>query len=217
MKLDFDGQEVDLFAGGNTIGSLLAFVGERDRTFRSVAEKVGNTLFLIRKENSPRETIPDVYGYGHTFPEAYTSWDPACIGSQSHQQLVSYSFGVLTLVIRSETDGYLPRKLEDDQPVKRPGDSAASGDGMDVASAFAPTKAFRMNVPSGLTDSKTLTVCQAGEALPQESIFDLKTRASHNSIDMNEIHARLWINQAPNFIIAYHDRGVFAHLQIKDI
>ncbi|OAP62768.1 hypothetical protein AYL99_01995 [Fonsecaea erecta] len=217
MKPDFDGQGIDFFACGNTMGSLLAFVGERDRTFRFVAEKVGNTLFLTRKESNPRETIPHVRGYGHTFPEAYTNWDPACIGSQSHQRLVSYSFGGMNLIIRAETDGYLPRKLEDDHPMKVPGKSAASGNGMDVASAFARTKAFPDDVPPGLTDSKTLTVCQGGEVLPQESIFDLKTRASHNRIDMNEIHARLWVSQAPNFIIAYHDRGVFKDVQIKDI
>ncbi|OAG34093.1 hypothetical protein AYO21_11762 [Fonsecaea monophora] len=39
MKPDFDGQEVDVFACGNTMGSLLAFIGERDRTFRFVAER----------------------------------------------------------------------------------------------------------------------------------------------------------------------------------
>ena len=217
MKPDFDGQEVDVFACGNTMGSLLAFVGERDRTFRFVAEKVGNTLFLIRKENNPRDTIPDVRGYGHTFPEAYTNWDPACVGSQSHQRLVSYSFGGLNLVVRSETDGYLPRKLEDDNPAKRPGIYIASEDSKDVASAFARTKIFSHDVPSGLTDSKALKVCQGGQVCPQESIFDLKTRASHNRMDMKEMHVRLWINQVPNFIVAYHDRGIFKDVQIKDV
>ncbi|OAL31300.1 hypothetical protein AYO20_08210 [Fonsecaea nubica] len=150
MKPDFDGQEVDVFACGNTMGSLLAFVGERDRTFRFVAEKVGSTLFLIRKENNPRDTIPDVRGNGHTFPEAYTNRNPACIGSQSHQRLVSYSFGGLNLVVRFEIDGYLPRKLEDDYQAKR----------------------LEVTPPLGTV---------------------------------------------PNFIVAYHDRGIFMDVQNKDV
>lgn len=199
------------------MGSLLAFAGEREKTFRFVAEKVGNTLFLIRKENNPNEIIPNVRGYGHTFPEAYTSWDRGCTGSQSHQRLVSYSFGGLKCVIRSETDGYLPQKLEDDHPLKRPGRSRSSGDDKDIVSAFTQTIPFPEESPSSSTDSKTLTVCRAGRVLPQHSIFDVKTRASHNRIDMDELHPRLWVNQTPNLVIAYHNRGVFNDIQIKNV
>ncbi|KIW74522.1 hypothetical protein Z517_11292 [Fonsecaea pedrosoi CBS 271.37] len=177
----------------------------------------GKHVFLIRKENNPCDTIPDVRGYGHMFPEAYTNWDPACIGSQSHQRLVSYSFGGLNLGVRPETDGYFPRKLEDDNQAKRPGSYTASGNSKDVASAFARTKVFSDDVPSDLTDSKALKVCHGEHVCPQESIFDLKTRAPHNCMDMNEMHVRLWVNQVPNFIVAYHDRGAFKDVQIKDV
>jgi hypothetical protein len=217
MKPAFDGQEVDFFACGNTLGSLLAFVGGQDKTFRFMAEKLGNTLFLIRKENSPRETIPGVRGYGHTFPEAYTNWDPACLGSQSHQRLVSYTFGDLSLVVRSETDGYLTNLLEDEHPAKRPGNHAAAGDDTDIATVFARTKPFPYDIASRATNPTTLRVIRAGQTIPQESVFDLKTRASHNRIDDDEVHARLWANQAPNFILGYHDRGVFNDVQIKDV
>ncbi|KAJ9607827.1 hypothetical protein H2200_007906 [Cladophialophora chaetospira] len=108
MKPEYNGQQVDIFACSNTMGPLLAFALEQNKTYRSVAEKVGNTLFLIRKEKSSCETIPNVCCYGHTVPEAYTNWDPACVGSQSHQRLVSNTFGDLSLVVKPETDEYLP-------------------------------------------------------------------------------------------------------------
>ena len=206
MQPDFDGQSVDVFACGNTIGALLAFAGEREKTFRFLAEKLGNTLFLIRKENNPDDTIDDVRGYGHTFPEVYTDWDRSCTDSESHQRLVSYTFGGLKCVIRSEADGYLPRKLDDKHPCKRPDIAKTTGrDPTDI------------RFTKSATASEGLIIRRAGEVVPQSSIFDLKTRASRNVVDMEEINARVWANQTPNFIIAYHDRGVFNNVQVKNV
>jgi hypothetical protein len=52
-----------------------------DKNFRFHAEKVGNTLFLMRMENGgPMEVIDGVVGYGHAFPQVYTTWDVGCEG-----------------------------------------------------------------------------------------------------------------------------------------
>ena len=73
----FNAQEVDIFACGSTLGNLLRFARnvETEKPFRFLVEVVGQTVFLIRRENSPTEKIADIYGYGHTFPEANTTWD----------------------------------------------------------------------------------------------------------------------------------------------
>ncbi|KAJ4411006.1 hypothetical protein N0V85_003880 [Neurospora sp. IMI 360204] len=109
--------DLDIVACGSTLGNLLRFVRGQDKTFRFLVEKVGNTIFFIRRENSPREKIPDVKGYGHTFPKRYTTWEESAKGSWAHQRLITYRFGGLRFLVRFEADGYLS---EDDLPKASP-------------------------------------------------------------------------------------------------
>ncbi|AEO62136.1 hypothetical protein MYCTH_2313154 [Thermothelomyces thermophilus ATCC 42464] len=99
--------DLDIFACKSTLGSLLSFVRGEDKEFRMLAYKVRHTIFLVRRENSPTELIPDVRGYGHTFPEANTTWEADVKGSASHQRLIRYVFGGLRLAVRFEADGYI--------------------------------------------------------------------------------------------------------------
>jgi hypothetical protein len=48
---------------------------------------IGDTVF-VRREKSPTQVIKDVRGYGHTFPENYTSWDAETRGSISPQRII---------------------------------------------------------------------------------------------------------------------------------
>ncbi|XMA20290.1 hypothetical protein WAI453_013081 [Rhynchosporium graminicola] len=75
---DFDAQGVDIFSCGSTLGNLLRFARnvETEKPFRFLVEVVGQTVFLLRRENSPKEAITDIRGYGHSFPEANTTWMP---------------------------------------------------------------------------------------------------------------------------------------------
>lgn len=102
---------------------MLRFARGLDKTFRFLVEKVGNTIFFIRRENSPREIIPDVRGYGHTFPERYTTWEEDAKGSWVNQRLITYQFGWFRFLVRFEADGYLS---EDDLPKASPTPAAAA-------------------------------------------------------------------------------------------
>ncbi|KAF2233486.1 hypothetical protein EV356DRAFT_524461 [Viridothelium virens] len=166
-------KDVDVVACGSTLGNILRFVRKTEKTFRFVVEAVGDTVFFIRKEKSPRETIPNVRGYGHSFPEAYTTWECDVKGSTSHQRVISYRFGDLHLLLRFESDGYL-RNL-----TKLPG------------------KASDLD----------------------HALFDLKTRAAYRKGEdtLAEELPRLWISQIPNFILAYHDYGVFEDIQVTNV
>jgi hypothetical protein len=62
---------------------------------------------MVRREESPTQMITDLQGYSYTFPEAYTSWDINVRNSTSYQRIVSYAFGGMQFLIRSETDAYL--------------------------------------------------------------------------------------------------------------
>ncbi|RMZ00987.1 hypothetical protein D0864_03577 [Hortaea werneckii] len=193
----FDPAEIDVFACGSTFGSLLRFVRQEDRTFRFVVEKVGRTFFFLRRENTPNEMIPDVRGYGHSFPEAYNSWHEDLKGSSSAQRMVAYTFCGRRYMIRSESDGYLPEKLGGDGPtdvsidLTSPVVSAADG----------------------------LSIRNAGAIIPQSAIFDLKTRSlkRRNEDHLEEQLGRLWANRTPNFVIAFHDRGLFSEIRKQDV
>jgi hypothetical protein len=116
-KPEFSLDNVDIIGCGSTLGSLLRFARGTVQSFRMLVEVIGNTVFLIRSENSPTEIIPDVRGYGHTFPEAYTTWNASGQGSESHQRLINYDFAGMNCLVRFEVDGFStgldPRRLKD--------------------------------------------------------------------------------------------------------
>ncbi|KFY57219.1 hypothetical protein V496_06493 [Pseudogymnoascus sp. VKM F-4515 (FW-2607)] len=107
LQPDFDLHSVDLVGCGSTIGNLLRFAGSQARPFRFDVDVVGDAIFFVRRENSPTELMKDVRGYGHTFPEGYTTWDSDSRRSVSHQRIIRYEFGGLRFLVRTETDGYL--------------------------------------------------------------------------------------------------------------
>ena len=196
----FATEEVDIFACGSTLGNLLRFVMSVDKPFRFNVDLVGSTLFLVRKENDPREVLEGVRGFGHTFPEAYTTWERDVRGSETHQRLCRYKLGQLNCVVRYECDGYLSQAQNQ---MLEPGNSTETSEGEDLPGSFNNVTLGRSVVNS----SHGLTLKQGGSAVPQHTIFDLKTRSGRHGwkIDMEEFYAQLWIKQIPNFIIAYHD------------
>ncbi|KAK6606446.1 putative geranylgeranyl pyrophosphate synthetase [Botrytis cinerea] len=174
LEPDFNLQAVDLVACGSTIGNLLRFAGSLEMPFRFDADLVGDTVFFIRKGKSPTETIEDLRGYGHTFPERYTTWDRDVGGSCSHQRIIEYDFADLHLLLK-------------------------------VGKATAATK------------NSKLDLRMQGVKKPQSQIFDMKTRSCFKIFDIEEILPRLWVNQTPNFLIAYHRSGLFNNPQVSSV
>jgi hypothetical protein len=91
---------IDIMACARTLGNLLRSSRSIPSVFRFDAEMIGDTVFLIRKENSPTEFIKDVKGYGHTFLASYTKWDDGLEKSASHQRIITYDFGGLQCLVR---------------------------------------------------------------------------------------------------------------------
>lgn len=212
-------QKIDLFACTSTMGSLLRFVRRVNRPFRFFVEVVGNTVFFIRHENSPTELISGVKGYGHTFPEAYTTWDADVKGSASHQRLLRYNFAGLDCIIRFECDGYLGSKVpggvkmlattSDQQKAKEKDDVASILDGMKISSSPR----------GGEGHSGPLQIKKAGQKIPQDAVFDLKTRGGWRK-DLTVLEdelPRYWIAQIPHFILARHNAGVFNNINVQHI
>lgn len=212
---------VSLFGCGNTFGSLLSFSRDEERTFRFGVERVGSTTFLVRKTNTPGETIEDVRGYGHTFPEAYTTWEPEVKSAASYQRIIKYNFAGINCMIRSESDGYLPEKLltggnRNDEPIVKRADVQLDSSLNDFMSLS--NLGIKAPPPEGPLELK-----EAGEPIPQEAIFDLKTRSfkvkEKLGSSIAEFLPRLWANQTPNFVLAFHKYGTFqrSEIRIKDV
>lgn len=61
-----DTGNIDVFACTSTVGSLIRFLKNDDRSFRFTVEAVGRTVFFVRRENAPDELIAGPRGYGST-------------------------------------------------------------------------------------------------------------------------------------------------------
>lgn len=196
----FDVRSLDIVACGSTIGSLLRSAGAHSKSFRFDVDVLGDTVFFIRRESSPTAIIPDLNGWNHRFVHTYTTWDADVRGSCSHQRLVQYKFGELNVLIRTEGDAYIKEAAAEVttqiEPSKNSQPLEIVLEGMAVSS-------------QGPGQSNKLKVKMQGRMVPQDKIFDIKTRSSWKTYDMGEILPRLWANQTPNFLIAYHQTGLF--------
>jgi hypothetical protein len=223
-KPNLDTADIDIVACGSTLGNLLRFVRGIDKAFRFTFETVGNTVFFIRKENDPKEIIPDVRGFGHAFPEAYTHWEREVTSSETHQRVVNYELEGVKCLVRFECDGYFQNikpggrsKYEAGQD-NREYKSSNHNDEALLAALNKSTITQPFISPS--SSSECVTVKHGGSEVPQASIFDLKTRSGKykKEIDMSDIYPQLWIKQVPNFIIAYHDgAGLFEDIKVQDV
>jgi hypothetical protein len=172
-------------------------------------------LYTPLQENDPKELIKDVRGFGHSFPEAYTTWEKDVGGSDTHQRIVKYAFGGLKCLIRFESDGY----IKDASSGKGKSSGNTSVEEEDLLQAF---QGAAIGPSAGVSTSKanSITVKHGGSAIPQDKIFDLKTRSGkwNKDIDMSDIYPQLWLKQIPNFIVAYHDgAGLFQDVRVQDV
>ncbi|EEP79707.1 predicted protein [Uncinocarpus reesii 1704] len=207
----FDPEDIDVVTCAGILGSLFKFASSVPWTFGFDMEKVGKTVFIVRREKKPDEIIEGVYGYGHTFPEANTSWDTSVKNSVSHQRIIRYRFAGLNLLVRYEADGYFPNMVHKlDELFEVIGRDAKTSD---VDSLVDATKKHQVT-ETRATEHSTLQIRQAGSIVPQEALFDIKTRHKDNEIDMLVQLPRLWARQMKNFVLAYHQNGFFGEKTI---
>ena len=207
------------------MGSLFRFICQKDWPFRFSVELIGNTVFFVRKENDPKQLIEGIRGYGYAFPEANTTWDSDVKGSEMHQRIVQYQFAGLNFVVRFGCDGYLPDAT---RTQKEQGTASStttdhtitktSSNVHDLLTAFDDMKPHSNRSPS--SSDCALTINSGGSQVPQEAIFDLKTRSCRSAygLNMEDHYPLLWLKQIPNFIAGYHDgRGLFEDVRVRDV
>ena len=210
---DFPTTSIDVFACSSTLGNLLRFVRKVDKSFRILVEAVGDTVFFVRRENSPTELIPGVTGFGHTFPEAYTTWEAEVKRSVSHQRIIRYELGGLDCIVRFAADGYHKDLVSRGSEVGQRLEADAFND--TLASAFS-NSAIDDYPPAR---DKPLNVIHGGQKIPRAAVFDLKTRSirKKDQDTLGEELPRLWVAQLSNFILAYHTSGIFEEIQTREV
>lgn len=67
------GASLNIFACASTLGNLVRFSSGDPKPFRMLFNVIGGVVHFVRRELSPTETIPDIRGYGHSFPGAYST------------------------------------------------------------------------------------------------------------------------------------------------
>lgn len=220
-KPEFPVTDVDIIGCNNTMGHLLRFARGAGDPFRMLVQVLGKTVFFIRRENSPTETIPGIRGYGHTFPEAYTTWNENVGESKSHHRVVRYKFADMQCLIRFEPDGFLPDLVTDteeteEEPVPDPQEESINAEeGLpsieEITLSDDPSPATKMA-------PQQLEIAMQGRRIPQCAVFDLKTRSrsKRGANVLAEELPRLWLTQTPNFILAHHTDGQFKHIRVRD-
>ncbi|EXJ91782.1 hypothetical protein A1O3_00332 [Capronia epimyces CBS 606.96] len=211
----FPTQDIDIVTCTSALGNLSRFARGVEKEFRIILARVGTTVFLVRRENSPTELISDIQGYGHSFPDEYTKWEKDVETSVSHQRIVQYRLGGLHLLVRFGVDGYL--RQESASPDHQPPEATSS-----IETLGARSNGHAIATATG---KGGLQIKAGGRPIPQESIFDLKTRSQFDhltrtikkEINLTEILPRLWMAQVPNLIVGYHDRGRFQDIRVQDM
>lgn len=213
---EFSCSSVDIVACSSTLGNLLRCVRGDDKPFKFLIEAIGRNVFLERRERSPTEVIPDIRGFGHTFPEAYTSWDHDVKGSIFHQRIIRYAFNGLKCVVRFGVDGYMRGDHQASPEKTTP--AAARSLNSAHEDLLATLKQSRL-VASPHDASSSLDVVPGGSMPPQTSLLELKTRSFRKKDQdiVGEELPRLWLTQIGNFVLAYHEAGLFNDVRQIDV
>lgn len=140
-------------------------------------------------------------------------WERDVKGSSSHQRIIKYDFAGLKCFVRSESDGYLTELSGVDE-------TAVSDTENKSTDILDDEQLSSFSVGLGaVSDNPELMIKEAGRPIPQQAIFDLKTRAKKRDhiISVDDFLHRLWVNQTPNFILAFHTYGTFEQSDIHII
>jgi hypothetical protein len=211
----FNGKGINIVSCSSTLASLSHFVRGVDRSFKFIMGNVDGTIFLIRRENSPEQRISDVRGYGHNFLKEFTLWDRGVTGSESRQRIIRYEFGCLSLLVRLESDGYIPSSTSPH------GVTASENEELNVDTNIdTPFGILKKHV---VTDQGTsIRVEKNGRKISHKGIVDIKSRARYmhdnpsivKEFNLTDITPRLWVSQIMTLVVGYHKGGRFQETEI---
>ncbi|EXJ59954.1 hypothetical protein A1O7_04102 [Cladophialophora yegresii CBS 114405] len=209
MQPDLSMGDFDLVTDRNCLRKLLRFVcADVDQSFRIDVHLQGRVMFLCRWEAELKRIIRghENFGYGHSFEHATTIFDKALRDSTGHHRVVRYSLGGVRCLVRYEADGCTGT---DDAGEGGASAKAADGDTDDLLGALesmtiAPSRAKKA--------TGSVQVLTEGRVVPLSTIIEIKTRASHRRLKIDEVLPQLWFAQTQNLFVGYHTNGEFQEI-----
>ncbi|KAI0468753.1 geranylgeranyl pyrophosphate synthetase [Xylaria cf. heliscus] len=200
----FDICSTDIVTDRNNLRKLLSFVqpgaeGDALTPFTIEIEIHKGTALFSRVEERNEEHIPpgEFRGFGHEFEKVYTRQQ--INGSTGHHRIVSYHFAGMNFIVRHETDGYVAGNVN----------SRSSAD--EISSVLESLSLDPNPTRPGLI------VRREGKTIPLDSTLEIKTRASHRRLSIQEIAPQIWVSQTPKLVRAYHRGGKFEEPQVEDV
>jgi hypothetical protein len=200
-------RDFDLVTDRNCLRKLLRFVcADVDRSFRIDVQLQGGVMFLCRWEAELKHIIlgHENFGYGHGFERVTTTFDKALRASTAHHRVVRYSLGGLRCLVRYEADGCTDDIGEPTGKAKTT-ESVKAGDTDDLLDSLKSMSIASPQVqPTG-----SVQVLSEGRVVPPATIIEIKTRALHRHLKIDEVLPQLWFAQTPNLFVGYHTNGHF--------
>lgn len=213
----FDIRSIDVVTDRNVIRRLFSYINasstqNRPETFTIKIEVSKTTAIFSRSDTITHEFIGprEFRGFGHEFEKVYTSSQIS--GSTGHHRIISYCFGDLSFIVRYETDGYEEPGTKTPPSNKKEPES----DNLPIMLNSLSLSSIKNPLNTTPIESK-LTIKEEGKIVPFESILEIKTRANHNPLEIQEIAPQLWISQTFKLVRAYHVRGLFQSPEIEDV
>lgn len=215
LNENFDTKNVDVVTTSATIGCLFEYIDSKTEPFKIEVERVGNTVFMLSRQTSPKALVENAWGCGHNFLDHYTKWDPSVKVSISHQRVLRYDFCGLQLLVRFECDGYLEDQAHAKADHSVDQSTSKEQTGHRIEALTQVTDAATIS-EAKVGDSDELKIRRGGFSVPQESTFDVKTRAV--GADMpSTIKQRLWATQVPILIAAWHRKRKFNKIEFQKL
>ena len=218
----FDISSIDLVTDRNNIRKLLTFIAsnlERERRHGAfeidieVEPNTGTVLFCRVEAETALFIKKGVFqGYGQEFKRAYTRNEIK--KSTGHHRVISYRFGGLNLLLRSEMDGY----VEPDLPAQSTSAGGGYG-GSDTSDKLArpprPRPQNRAPPPYPASRDSKLLIRKQGRVVPIAST--LKIITGGDNARLNKVIPRLWMSQTPNLVRAHYKDGVFEKPDVEAV
>jgi hypothetical protein len=197
MNPDKRFDDVDVIIARGSMTTLITYVKDVScQPFALTLHVVGNTLIVGRRLRSGMAGSTNG-SYGRNFEATWTTQvEPDLQDAEGHHHTIQYDFGGLNVVVRAETDAYMP----DDQPSSDEIKETLANAASHPEPHFATT-----TIRNDGSDSTVVLL--AGKAIPHDRTMELKSNNQSKPLD------QIWVGRTSRWSLGSSKDGVFASIE----
>ncbi|KZT11773.1 uncharacterized protein LAESUDRAFT_808755 [Laetiporus sulphureus 93-53] len=210
--------DIDFITDRNFLRKLLLWAGGggsgRNDAFRIDLQLFGERTVLLNRydERTWLNINPKQGSYGRNFEEHTTTAAPGCERGGSHNRVVQYKFGGLSMLVVFEVDAYLSPENEASSSNAPPSSSEIPVQNPTAPSKSPQERRQRSSQEQSELSEPTLNIIRAGTEVPQSSLIELKTSIRPLSKKWNNAYPQLLFSQTPHIFFAEHKNGKFTSM-----